>query len=110
MNALNLTTNHKVVKAYYDAIKDLSALHLFSEGAVSPAFASLLRHGAHQYGWTLAEKYPLKRGHRTLYPDGALLDDFKIVHVFWEAKDTDDDLACILHECLPPNHTQDSYS
>src|SRR5262249_15723963 len=64
MNALNLATNHKVVQAYYDAIKDLSTLHLFTEGAVSPAFGSLLRYGAHQYGWTLAEKYPLKRGHR----------------------------------------------
>src|SRR5215813_3447123 len=93
MSALHLPTNHQVVKAYYDAIKDLSTLHLFTEGAVSPAFASLLRYGARHYVWTLAEKYPLKRGHRTLYPDGALLDDFKIVHGLWEAKDTDDDLA-----------------
>ena len=58
MNALNLTINHKVVKAYYDAIKDFSTLHLFTEGAVSPAFASLLRYGARHYGWTLAEKSP----------------------------------------------------
>src|SRR5882724_8566977 len=93
MNALNLKTNHKVVRAYYDAIKDLSTLHLFSEGAVSPVFATLLRYCGHQYGWTLAEKYPLKRGNQTLYPDGTFLDDFKIIHGLWEAKDSEDDLA-----------------
>src|SRR5262249_8172567 len=46
-----------------------------------------------QYGWTLAEKSPLKRGNRTIYPDGTLFDDFKIPHGYWEAKDTEDDLA-----------------
>src|SRR6266446_6648827 len=73
MNTLTLKANHKVVSAYYNAIKDLSTLHLFSEGAVSPAFASLLCSGARQYGWTLAEKYTLKRGNRTIYPDGRCL-------------------------------------
>ena len=93
MPTLNLKASHNVVKAYYDTLQGFTTLHLFHEGAVSPAFAALLRYGGRQYGWTLAEKYPLKRKDRTLYPDGALLDDFKIVHGLWEAKDTDDDLA-----------------
>ena len=29
--------------------------------------------------WTLAEKSPLKRGQRTIYPDGALFDNFRLV-------------------------------
>jgi len=93
MPTLNLKASHNVVKDYYDTLKGITTLHLFHEGAVSPAFAALLRYCGRQYGWTLAEKYPLKRGNRTLYPDGAFLDDFKIVHGLWEAKDTDDDLA-----------------
>ena len=60
---------------------------------MSPVFAALLRNCGRQYGWTLAEKAPLKRGNRTLYPDGTLYDDFKIPHGYWEAKDSEDDLA-----------------
>ena len=81
MPTLNLKASHNVVKAYYDTLKGFTTLHLFHEGAVSPAFAALLRYCGRQYGWTLAEKYVLKRGNRTLYPDGALLDDFKIVRL-----------------------------
>src|SRR6266704_6825982 len=79
MPTLNLKASHNVVKAYYDTLKGFTTLHLFHEGAVSPAFAALLRYGGRQYGWTLAETYVLKRGNRTLYTDGSLLDDFKIV-------------------------------
>src|SRR6266436_677599 len=89
----HLEATHNVVKAYYDELKGLTTLHLLHEGAVSPAFAALLRYCARQYGWTLAEKSPLKRGNRTIYPDGTLFDDFKIPHGYWEAKDTEDDLA-----------------
>jgi hypothetical protein len=93
MPILALHPRQRVVGAYYDELRQLSSLHLFAEGAVSPAFAALLRHCARQCQWTLAEKYPLKLGQRVLYPDGALLDTFRIVHGLWEAKDTEDDLA-----------------
>jgi Type ISP restriction-modification enzyme, coupler domain len=93
MPQLNLKSTHNVVKNYYDSLNEITTLHLFHEGAVSPAFASLLRYCARQYRWTLVEKSPLKRGNRTLYPDGTLFDDFKIPHGYWEAKDTEDDLA-----------------
>jgi hypothetical protein len=93
MPLLNLKASHNVVKNYYDTLKGITTLHLFHEGAVSPAFAALLRYCGRQYKWTLVEKSPLKRGNRTLYPDGTLFDDFKIPHGYWEAKDTEDDLA-----------------
>ena len=93
MPLLNLKANYNVVKDYYDTLKGITTLHLFHEGVVSPAFAALLRYCGRQYGWTLAEKSPLKRGNRTLYPDGTLFDDFKIPHGYWEAKDSEDDLA-----------------
>ncbi len=94
MLTLNIKPGHKSVKAYYEAISGLSELGVSHEGAVSPAFASLLRHCASQFEWTLVEKYPLKpsKHEHTLFVDGALVDNFSLAHGFWEAKDTSDDL------------------
>ena len=94
MLTLNIKPGHKSVKAYYEAISSLLELGVSHEGAVSPAFASLLRHCANQFNQTLVEKYPLKTSNHdhTLFIDGALVDSFNLVHGFWEAKDTSDDL------------------
>src|SRR4030042_2395970 len=93
MTTLNLKPTHKAVKDYYDALSNLATLGASHEGAVSPAFAALLRYCARQFGWTLVEKYSVKRnGHRVVV-DGALMDDFNLVHGHWEAKDSDDDLG-----------------
>ena len=92
MKSLSLKPTQKVVKDYYEALAGLGKLYLFNEGAVSPAFASLLRTCARQYNWTLAEQYSLRRGESTIRADGALLDSFKLVQGIWEAKDTKDDL------------------
>jgi hypothetical protein len=90
---LKLKQNSSAVKAYYAEIQNLSQLNLFKEGAVSPAFGALLRVCGRQMGWTLAEQYDIKHNGRNLRVDGALLDDFRLAHGYWEAKDTDDDLA-----------------
>jgi predicted helicase len=94
MGTLNLKPGHRAVREYYSAISSLSELGVSHEGAVSPAFSSLLRHCANQFEWTLVEKYPFKPGkhERPLYIDGALVDAFNLPHGFWEAKDTSDDL------------------
>jgi len=94
MRALNIRPGHKSVRAYYEAISNLTELGVSHEGAVAPAFSSLLRHCASQFRWTLVEKYPFRPSThgRTLYIDGALVDAFNIPHGFWEAKDTGDDL------------------
>jgi predicted helicase len=94
MKALNLKASHKSVKDYYEAISNLSGLGVSHEGAVSPAFAALLRHCANQFNQTLIEKYPLKTSSHdhTLFIDGTLVDSYNIPHGYWEAKDTSDDL------------------
>ncbi|MEW6355203.1 MAG: type ISP restriction/modification enzyme [Planctomycetota bacterium] len=92
MTAINLKANHKVVKNYYAELNSLSQLDLFYEGAVSPAFAALLRSCARQFHWTLAEQYRISRGAHSIVVDGALLDAFKLLYGVWEAKDTEDDL------------------
>jgi hypothetical protein len=81
MPALALAPNHRAIKTYYQDLHQLSLLYLSAEGTVSPAFATLLRHCAYQCHWTLAEQYPLKRGQRILYPDGALLEAVLKPHV-----------------------------
>jgi hypothetical protein len=92
VKSLNLKTTHKSVKDYYDVIKDLTDRIIIHEGAVSPAFAALLRHCGVQFGQTLIEKSPYKHNGHTLIIDGALADSFNLVHGYWEAKDTSDDL------------------
>jgi predicted helicase len=92
MSTLNLKPSHKAVKDYYDALNNLAMLRTSYEGAVSPAFAALLRHCAHQFGWTLLEQYPVKRNGHPIRVDGALVDAFKLPHGYWEAKDSGDDL------------------
>jgi predicted helicase len=89
---LNLKPNHKAIKDYYDALSNLDTLRASHEGAVSPAFAALLRHCARQFDWTLLEQHSVKRNGHPIRFDGALVDTFKLPHGYWEAKDSGDDL------------------
>lgn len=92
MSDLNLKPNHKAVKDYYQALNNLATLGVSHEGAVSPAFAALLRQCARQFDWTLLEQHSVKRNGHPIRVDGALADAFKLVHGYWEAKDSSDDL------------------
>ena len=92
MKTLNLKANHKSVRDYYAKISNLTELGVSHEGAVSPAFASLIRHCASQFNQTLIEKYALKTNAHSIIVDGALVDTFSLVHGYWEAKDITDDL------------------
>ncbi len=92
MSTLNLKPAHKAVQAYFAELQAVAHLDFYDEGAVSPAFAELLRHCGRQTRLTLVEQFPLVRGGRNLRVDGALVDIYKIPHGYWEAKDTKDDL------------------
>ncbi len=94
MQALNLKTTHKPVKTYYAALRQTSQqMSLLHEGAVAPHFANLLRVCASRMKWTLAEQHRIPRkGRRPLRADGVFLDQFKLRHGVWEAKDSSDDL------------------
>ena len=74
MHKLKLKPTYKVVKDYYIELDNLMQLSLFTEGAVSPTFAALLRYCAGQFNWTLAEEFTLQpRGGagRVIRVDGA---------------------------------------
>lgn len=95
MTVFNLKPTHKAVKDYYDEISNLSTLGVSHEGAVSPAFANLLRHCSAQFKQSLIEKYSMKRigypsSSHPIFVDGAMVDEFKLIHGVWEAKDTND--------------------
>jgi predicted helicase len=89
---LQLKPAHKAIKEYYSETDRLSDLGMISEGTVSPAFAALLRHCAAQVSWTLNEKVSVKRGRKTIIPDGIFLNDFNLYQGAWEAKDSHDKL------------------
>jgi predicted helicase len=111
MHKLKLKPTYKVVKDYYTELDNLMQLSLFTEGAVSPTFAALLRHCARQFNWTLAEQFSMRvRGAagRTIRVDGALLDPFKLVHGVWEAKDSDDDLKREVDRKFETGYPQDN--
>jgi len=93
MEKLNLKRTHKPVEAYYAALEQFKSLHVSHESAVRGAFQNLLEACARQFKWTLVAEWPIKRAGRTsARVDGALVDEFRLTHGFWEAKDASDDL------------------
>ena len=92
MDSLQLKPTHKAIKAYYDGLKQLHDINIDLEGSVAPLFAALLRHCAKQFNWILAEQYPMRPHCKPIKVDGALFDQYKLLHGIWEAKDTRDNL------------------
>jgi len=94
MPILNLKPSHKPVREYYNELKQFEKLGVSHEGAVKIAFQKLLDSCGKQFSWTLVQEWQIKRsGKRAARVDGALVDDFGLTHGYWEAKDSDDDLA-----------------
>lgn len=105
---LNLKPSHKAVKDYYAALQKFTSLGYEHEGAVKNAFAKLLRAAAKQFGYTLIEEYPIKKNGVSIAIDGALLDDFKLSHGYWEAKDSQDDLENEVKKKFTKGYPQDN--
>lgn len=109
MNRLNLKPSHKPVENYYAQLRKLRELGHDKEGAVAPAFAELLRRCGGQFDLTLVEQHEMRRKNgRRIVLDGALLDDFNLAHGYWEAKDTDDDLATEVQRKFEKGYPRDN--
>jgi predicted helicase len=94
MEKLNVKTTHKPVQNYYEALRQFKAIGVEHEGAVRSAFQTLLEHCGRQFGWKLVPEWAIrKNGGHPIRVDGALVDEYRLTHGFWEAKDTADDLA-----------------
>jgi hypothetical protein len=58
MPYLQLKTSYKVLREYFQGLRDLESSGQLNEGAVAPLFANLLRFCSRKAGWTLIEQYP----------------------------------------------------
>ena len=93
MPTLNLKPTHKPIKSYYAALDQFAKLGVTHETAVRAAFQGLLENCARQCKWTLVPEYGVRTGRgRRIVVDGTLVDDFRLTHGYWEAKDIHDDL------------------
>ena len=100
MPTLTLKPTHKPVRDYYTALDRYAQLGVTHETAVRSAFQFLLESCGRQFDWTLVPEHsmsPLTRGARgvknkRVVVDGALIDSFRLIHGYWEAKDIHDDL------------------
>ena len=109
MTNLNLKPTHKPVEDYYAALAQFEQLEVRHEGAVRSAFQSLLQGCARQFDWTLVPEHSMTvRRNRRIVVDGALMDDFRLTHGYWEAKDEDDDLPSEVVRKLEVGYPRDN--
>jgi predicted helicase len=93
MLKLELKPTHKAVAEYYAALAQFKSLKVTHETAVRAAFQHLLESCSRKFGWNLILEWSIKReGRAPLRLDGALVDEFRLRHGAWEAKDESDDL------------------
>lgn len=89
-----LKSTHKAVRAYYLVLAQLANVGAKHETAVREAWHNLIEAGAAPLKWTLVREYAIsRRDAAPLRLDGALLDEYRLVHGCLEAKDDADDLA-----------------
>src|SRR5437588_10572480 len=109
MERLNLKPTHKPIQNYYEALRQFEKLGVVHEGAVRSAFQTLLEHCSRQFQWQLVPQSQIrKNGGRPLQVDGAVVDEYRITHGFWEAKDTADDLAKEVKKKIAAGYPQDN--
>ncbi|MDE0070571.1 MAG: N-6 DNA methylase [Caldilineaceae bacterium] len=109
MPTLSLKPTHKPIKSYYAALAQFANLGVTHETAVRAAFQDLLQHCARQVGWTLVPEHAVnpRRGRRIVV-DGALIDDFRLTHGYWEAKDIHDDLPAEVERKFAAGYPRDN--
>ena len=109
MPTLNLKPTHKSVKSYYAALDQFAKLDVTHETAVRAAFQGLLGHCARQCRWTLVPEFGVSTGRgRRIVVDGALVDDFRLTHGCWEAKDIHDDLPAEVERKFAAGYPRDN--
>ena len=100
---------HKSVKSYYAALDQFARLDVTHETAVRAAFQGLLGHCARQCRWTLVPEFGVSTGRgRRIVVDGALVDDFRLTHGCWEAKDIHDDLPAEVERKFAAGYPRDN--
>jgi hypothetical protein len=84
---------HRAIRRYYEKVEALRRQRVFNEMNVRTAFETLLADAGKLKGWTLIPELSGKSGGTLIRPDGTLRDRNSLPRGYWEAKDTQDDLA-----------------
>ena len=93
MPTLTLKPTHKPIRDYNTALNRYAQLGVTHETAVRSAFQFLLESCGRQFDWTLVPEHSMTGDqNKRIVVDGALLDSFRLIHGYWEAKDIHDDL------------------
>ena len=93
MPTLTLKPTHKPIRDYDTALNRYAQLGVTHETAVRSAFQFLLESCGRQFDWTLVPEHSMTSNlNRRIVIDGALIDNFQLIHGYWEAKDIHDDL------------------
>ncbi len=109
MPTLNLKPTHKPVKAYYESLGQFDRLGVTHETAVRSAFQSLLESCGKQFDWTLVPEHSMTfNRNKRIVVDGALIDDFRLTHGYWEAKDIHDDLPTEVQHKFESGYPRDN--
>ena len=109
MKSLNLKPTHTPIKNYYAALDQFDHLGVTHETTVRSAFQSLLQHCARQFNWTLMPEHSMTVYHnKRIIIDGALIDDFRLSHGYWEAKDIHDDLPTQVQQKFEAGYPRDN--
>ncbi len=86
-----LKPTHKAVRGYHLALAQLANVGAKHETALREAWHNLIEAGAGPLRWTLVREYGISRkGAASLRLDGALLDEYRLVHGCLAAKDHPD--------------------
>ena len=109
--SFDLKPSHASVKAYYEALHQFGQLYIDHESAVRSAFQTLLAKCGQRATpkLTLVPEYAFRRARGpSLRIDGALIDDYKLPHGYWEAKDEKDDLLKEVQRKLDKGYPTDN--
>lgn len=94
-------------------LSDIDRLRKFSgvtnEQVIRPAFRRLLESWSISNHLVFLEEFPFNTALRTIvYPDGTILHDLRVPLGYWEAKDTNDDLAEEIRKKIARGYPQDN--
>ena len=91
---LNIKSSHKAIKEYYTSLEMYAKQGISHETAIKNAFQNVLVTCCKQLNYDFIEEFPYKRLERhKARIDGAFLGNYKVPQGYWEAKDSQDDLA-----------------
>ena len=90
---MSLTASSKPIKEFYESLNRYKTLGVVHEGAVKIAFQNLLEYPCKQSNLSLVAEWKYDRPSRhPAFIDAACVDEFRLVHGYWEAKDEGDDV------------------